>query len=162
MEKPAETEKLMKDLTNPWKLAAYQFFKLPSLFFWRVRVIEIDNDYAKVTIPFNWWTQNPFRSIYFAALAGAGEFSTGVLVLLAIAGRKDISMLVTNVNVTYVKKAIGKVTLTCEDGNKIHQAVQKAIETGEGQEVVVKSTGQLADGKIVCEVLLTWSFKLKP
>ncbi|RMF25391.1 MAG: DUF4442 domain-containing protein, partial [Bacteroidetes bacterium] len=68
-----------RDLLSPWKLNLYFLKNLPSALWWGLRVRAISAEQAEVTIPFNWRTQNPFRSIYFAALAGAGELATGVL-----------------------------------------------------------------------------------
>lgn len=150
---------MIDQLKNPWKLAFFQFFRLPSLFFWRVRVQEIDRRKAIVTIPFNWWTQNPFRSIYFSALMGAAEFSTGVLALVATADRPNISMLVINVNTKFVKKATGKVSFYCDEGQIIENAIQKAVETKAGQTAEVLTIGKLESGEIVCESKITWSFK---
>ncbi len=162
MNQPSQkVSQLIKNLTNPWKLSFFLLLKLPSLFFWKIRVVELNPNEAAVTIPFNWWTQNPFRSVYFSALLGAAEFSTGILALIAVTDTDGVSMLVTRVEADFIKKAKGRIVFTCEEGEKIQQAVKKAMETNEGQQVTVQSIGKMENETVVCKVSLTWSFKKK-
>ena len=151
----------IQNLNTPWKLCLYFFRHLPSCWFWGVRVKECTPDKAVVAIPFSWRTQNPFRSTYFAALAGAAELSTGLMAMIAIQDKGRISMLITGMEMKYLRKATGLTIFTCEEGPAIHAAVQRAIETGLGQEVRVHTTGSDADGDVVCEAWFTWSFKRK-
>ena len=116
----------IRDLKTPWKMRYYFLKKLPSCWFWGVRVKAVSPHNCQVTIPYNWRSQNPFRSIYFAALAGAAELSTGTLALLALQGRGRISMLITGLEGEFVKKANTLTTFTCNDGEAILQAVQMA------------------------------------
>ena len=113
---------------------------------------------AKISIKYGWKTQNPFGSIYFSALAGTAELSTGLLAMLAIE-KEDVSMLVVGMQARFMKKAKGKIVFTCEDGIKISKAVQNAILTGEGQEVLAISKGYNEEGDIVAEFDILWSFK---
>jgi len=106
-------------------------------------------------------SQNPFRSIYFAAQCSAAELSTGILATLAIAEHGNISMLVSKVEAEYMKKATSKTTFTCEDGQLITDAVQAAIDTNEGQAVTVTSTGIQQSGEIVSVTKFTWSFRVR-
>jgi len=139
----------------------YFLQKLPSAFFWGLRIDTIAPDMAAVRIPYRWSTKNPFRSIYFAAQAGAAELSTGLLCLLALQGQPKVSMLVVNLEVSYAKKADTVSTFTCQDGAAVFAAVQKAVETNEPQTISMKSIGKRADGTIVSETIITWSFKRK-
>ncbi|MBK7870234.1 MAG: DUF4442 domain-containing protein [Saprospiraceae bacterium] len=129
--------------------------------FWGVKIKYCDIDKAEMTIPFSWRTQNPFRSTYFAALCGAAELSTGILGLIAIEGRGGISMLITHIEAEFYKKATGLTTFTCAEGKKIEDIVQKAIDSGEAQQVRVTSVGTNASGEAIAKVTLTWSFKRK-
>lgn len=156
-----EVQKLIANLNTAWKMRFYFWRRLPSLLFWGVQVKYCDHQRAEVKIPFKWRTQNPFRSTYFAALCGAAELSTGLLGLVAIHDRGRISMLITNLEAEFVKKAVGITTFTCEDGNQILEAVQKAIDTGEAKQIRVTSTGTNEAGETVAKITLTWSFKTK-
>lgn len=154
-------QKLLANFNTHWKMRFFFIQKLPSLWIWGVRIKSITPQRGEVTIPFNWRSQNPFRSTYFAALAGAAELSTGGLALLATAGRGRVSMLVVKFEAQYLKKADATVTFTCEDGEAIIAAVDRAIATGEGQQMTAISTGRLPNGEIACQMGVTWSFKSK-
>ena len=136
----------------------YFLKKLPSLFFWNIKVEEIHPGKAKISIPYGWRTQNPFRSIYFSALAGAAELSTGLLAFLAIEN-KDISMLVVGIKGRFIKKANTKSYFICEQGQELIDTVNKSIETGEGQTVEVISRGYNENNELIAEFEFTWSFK---
>ncbi|MCP3928278.1 MAG: DUF4442 domain-containing protein [Bacteroidetes bacterium] len=159
-EKP-EIKKFLSDLHSPWKMKLYYFSKLPSLLFWRVQIKKVTPQKSSVSIPFSRRTKNPFRSIYFAAMAGASELTTGLLALLAIQGRGRISMLITGMEAEYMKKAVSKTTFTCIEGEKIINAVNQAIKTKEGQTIKVVSEGIQENGEVVARMKFTWSFKVK-
>ena len=151
--------RLLSNLNSSFRVRLFFLLKLPSLLFWKVRVASVDPDIGKVEIRFSWRTQNPFQSTYFAALAGTGELSTGMLAMVAMEGRGPMSMLVTRLEGQYSKRGLGRTVFTCEDGPKIREAVDRAYATGEGQEVEVLSIGRGEDGTEVCRFLLNWSFK---
>lgn len=156
-----KAKKAMSDLLSPWKLKWFFWSRLPSLLFWRVRLDHLDRERSIVSIPFIKKTQNPFRSIYFAAQAGAAEFSTGILALIAIEGRGKVSMLVTEMKCEFFKKADGRIVFQCNDGGAVYECVTKAIETGEGQKLTMTSEGKNSTGEIVTKVSIEWSFKRK-
>lgn len=153
--------KLLRRLNSPGLMRFFYWQKLPSLSFWGVKIRFCNPFRAEVSIPFRWQTQNPFRSTYFAALCGAAELSTGVLGMIAIENRGRISMLITNLEANFIKKATGQTVFVCEEGDKIQQAVQAAIETKTAQQIKVTSVGSNEAGETIAVVTLTWSFKLK-
>jgi len=158
----SEAQKLQQALNNPWKMRYFFLSKLPTLTWWGVKVKSLSRERGQTSIPYGWRTQNPFQSTYFAAQAGASELSTGMLGMLATAGRGKISMLVTGMEAEYVKKATGTIVFTCEDGAAIEATVLRAIETGEGQTYRATSVGVQEDtGMVVSKMYFTWSFKAK-
>jgi hypothetical protein len=50
---------------------------------------------------------------------------------------------------------------TCEDGDKIEAAIEKAIESGDGTGIVTRSVGTNSNNEVVAEFQITWSFKVK-
>ena len=148
------------NLNSYWKMQLYFFKNLPSAFWWGTKVKSCSPYRTEVELPYSWRTQNPFRSIYFAAQAGAAELSTGLMATIALKGRGKISMLVIKVETEFVKKASSTITFTCEEGIKIIEAVQQAIDTGEGVKVTINSIGTV-DDEVVSKVRITWSFKVK-
>lgn len=140
----------------------FLFFKLPAAFWCGVRVAEISNSKCVVTVKHRWINQNPFNSMYFAVQAMAAELSTGAMVIDQIkSSGKNISMLVSNNKSNFSKKATGRITFTCNDGSLINNAIQKTIETAQGQTFWMKSIGTNEKGEQVSEMDFEWSIKLK-
>lgn len=140
----------------------FMLVKLPAAFFSGVRMRKITEQEAVVSVPYKWFSQNPFKSTYFACQAMAAEMSTGVLALGQLYKRTPpVSMLVTGLKAEYFKKATERIYFTCSDGDAIKAAVEKAIATGEGQVFNAVSTGRTAAGEVVSEFVITWSFKAK-
>lgn len=147
---------------TPSKLNTFLFFKLPSAFWSGVRVQEIDANECIATVTHRWINQNPFNSMYFAVQAMAAELTTGALVMMHIKlSKRHVSMLVTENKSFFSKKARGKITFSCTEGILIEAAIQKAIQTGEGQTIWLKSKGVNAQGDLVSEMEFQWSLKVK-
>lgn len=147
---------------TPRKVNIFLLFKLPSAFFTGVRLKSLTNDEAVVKVTHRWMNQNPFKSMFWAVQGMASELSTGILVMKEIdASNRKISMLVTNMNGTFTKKATGKIRFECNQGQLIRETIQKAIETGEGQTVIVTSEGFNEEGISVSKFEYEWSLKVK-
>jgi Domain of unknown function (DUF4442) len=151
----------LKKLNSGWMMRWFMFLRLPGAWFMRVQLVSCDGKTAVVKMPYSWRTQNPFNSIYFAAQCAAGEYSTGVLALYALHGEQPVSMLVTHVSSEYYKKASQTIYFTCEEGEKVQNAVKTTLATGEPVTLQMMSTGRFADGTEVSKVWITWSFKRK-
>ena len=96
--------------------------------------------------------------MYFACQAMAAELSTGMLCFEAVKVH-NVALLVVGMESNYIKKAVGKISFLCEEGNQIQATVQKALESGKGEAIKVKSVGKDEAGDIVSEFYFTWSFK---
>ena len=155
-----EQQKLQRLFASAWLSKWYFFWYIPSLFFWRAKIESLDSEKCLVSVPFNHWNKNPFRSIYFGTLAGAAELSTGALCLLA-AHKQDISFLVTQIQGNFFKKATGRTTFHCLEGDKVFNAIEKAIESGEAQTVDLQATGYSSDGQQIAVFVITWSMKIR-
>ncbi len=147
---------------TPSKINTFNLFKLPSVFFTGVRVKTIDDVSCTVSVKHRWINQNPFKSMFWAVQGMAAELTTEALVLMKIReSGKNISMLVSNNNATFTKKATGRITFKCNDGHLIDNAIAKAIETGEGQTIWMTSVGTNTDGVEVSTFNFEWSIKVK-
>ncbi|MCC6288567.1 MAG: DUF4442 domain-containing protein [Chitinophagaceae bacterium] len=155
-------EQFIQLVNHPVKFRLFLFTKLPSAYFSGVRVKSLSEEKADVTVPYKWFSQNPFKSTYFACLAMAAELSTGLLALLNTYKRKPaVSMLVVGLEAVYHKKATGITLFTCEDGLAVRDIVNDAIATGEPKAIKTKSTGVNEKGELIAEFFITWSFKVK-
>ena len=147
---------------HPVRFRMFLFWKLPSAYFAGVRVRDINEQQCKVSIPYKWFSQNPFRSTYFACLSMAAEMSTGALAMLHLHQRKPaVSMLVVKVDSEYFKKATGRTTFICEDGALIRQAIEDAVSSGQPTTVRAASTGLNERNEKVAMFYITWSFKAR-
>lgn len=147
---------------HPFKYRLFLLSKLPAAYFSGVRVQYADEAKAVVTVPYKWFTTNPFKSTYFACLSMAAEMSTGILAM-AHTYRKQppISMLIIKTEGTFIKKASGTTTFTCEDGYAIEHIIREAMSSGKSTSIAARSVGKDKNGEVVAEFSFTWSFKMK-
>ncbi|AVR46086.1 thioesterase [Christiangramia fulva] len=147
---------------SPAKLNNFLMIKLPSAWFCGVRVKHIDKTQCEVGVKHRWINQNPFKSMYFAVQAMAAELSTGALVMSKIQNSdKKISMLVARNKSVFSKKATGKISFNCYDGKKADEAIQKTLESGDGQTFWMKSVGTNEEGVEVSVFEFEWTVKVK-
>jgi hypothetical protein len=157
---PAPAFAYQKKMMNPFIFWWAMLFKLPTAVFWRLNMVQLDGEKCLVSIPYFWRSQNPFKSIYFAALAGAAELSTGALCQLALAGKGSFSMLVVDFRAEYSKKASTKILFTCEQGKELFSLIDSLLP-GETNQLTMLSIGKNTSGEEVARFFITWSFKRK-
>jgi acyl-coenzyme A thioesterase PaaI-like protein len=150
-----------RQVLSPMKLRLFLLQKLPMAWLAGLRLTQLTPEAATVTIRYKYLTQNPFRSLYFACLAMAAEFASGVQAMMQVQAGSPVSMLVTGIQGDFTKKAVGLIAFTCPDGARIAQAVAESRATGEGRTVVCTSTGVDEAGDVVAVFRLTWSFRAK-
>lgn len=155
-----EGQAYIRKMTHPVYFRAGMLLKLPSAAFWRLKVKSLSLEKCEITIPYSWRTQNPFKSIYFAAMAGAAELSTGALCQLGMAGKGRFSMLVVDFRAEYYKKADRKITFTCDQGSEL-LALIDSLAVGDSDKLTMVSAGTNPEGEEVAKFFVTWSFKRK-
>lgn len=163
MSKPvlsSAAQSYQKKMRNPLIFWIAMLLKLPTAVFWRLKIAHLDGERCEVTIPYFWRSKNPFQSIYFAALAGAAELSTGALCQMALAGRGSFSMLVVDFRAEYSKKANTKTSFSCEQGAEVFDLVA-SLNPGESKQITMVSHGKNSSGEDVARFFITWSFKRK-
>lgn len=140
----------------------FNLFKLPAAYLTGVRVKSINDTTCLVTVKYRWINQNPFKSMFWAVQGMGAELTTGALVLGKIRDSgHNISMLVANNNASFSKKATGRITFTCTEGDKIDAAIANAISSGEGQTVWLNAKGVNSEGIEVSDFNFEWSLKVK-
>ncbi|RMA64746.1 uncharacterized protein DUF4442 [Ulvibacter antarcticus] len=147
---------------TPSKINTFLLFKLPSAYLTGVRVKSISETSCITTAKHRWINQNPFKSMFWAVQGMAAELSTGAMVMTQIRNSNAaVSMLVANNNATFTKKAKGRITFSCSDGDLIKEAISKALKTGEGQTCWMRSEGKDANGDVVSIFNFEWTVKKK-
>jgi len=153
-------KKLAAKLTNPFLLMLYMFFKLPMGFLAGLRVREMSDKKAVVSVPFKRRNKNPFKSVYFAVQSMAAEMSTALGCMLAVDGHSpSVAFIIVDLQASFSKKAIDRIYFTCEETHKAFDAVARCIETGEATQTTFETIGKMKDGTEVARFEFTWSFK---
>lgn len=151
-----------KAVLSSASFAMYLLRQLPLAAVAGLRVAELDGEHCKVRIKYGYWTKNPFRSIYFAALCMAGEMASGMLVMSHIQGSgKSISMLATGLKAQFTKKAMGIVHFESRDGALVERMVSESVTTGEGRRFEAESVGVDELGDEVARFVVEWSVKAR-
>jgi hypothetical protein len=151
-----------KIILHPIKFRFFLLQKLPAAWIAGLRMKKFEAEEAAVTVSFKWVNQNPFKSMYFAVQSMAAEMSTGMLAFGQVFKRNpSVSMLVVGMEAKFHKKAIDKITFTCNEGILISDAIDEALRVGEGQTIQCYSIGKNQAGEMVSEFWFTWSFKAK-
>ena len=149
-------------MLNPFFFKLFLLFKLPMAFLAGLKLKELSTESSLVTIKHKYLNKNPFGSIYFACLSMAGELASGILAASIIYDSKPkVSMLVVNLEVNFVKKAVGVISLKCKDGLAMQSVVDSAIISGEGKIFDALTTAIDSQGDVVAEFIIRWSFKAK-
>ncbi len=159
---PTAQERFLQLARSRIRMNFFMFTRLPAAFFSGLRIQSIDSGACAVSVPYKWFSQNPFRSTYFACLAMAAEMSSGMLAMLHVyRSEPAVSMLVLTLTGNFHKKATGVTTFRCDDGPLIEEAIRKAKATGEGVTVETVSRGYSSSGELVADFKVLWTFKAK-
>jgi hypothetical protein len=125
-----------------------------------MKIKVLDEEACHVEVPYKWLNKNPFKSTFWAVLGMAAEMSSGALVLLYTYNQTpSISMLVSKTEGVFLKKATGKTTFICEDGQKVKNAIIKTIQTGEGVKFQTNMTGYNTNNEEIAQFTFTWAVK---
>lgn len=153
------TQKLLRQINNPFLMSLYMWKDLPGAKFMGVSVDHCSPQECIILLPYRWRSKNPFKSIYFAAQCAAAEMSTGLIARVVCGYFGNVSMLVLGVQTEFVKKAKGKTRFVCSDGPNIISAIEKAYNEEVPQLCNVRSEGINEEGEKVSSFEITWSFK---
>jgi len=149
-------------IRRPAHFKLYLLKNLPAAYFSGLRIKSVTEEKCEVSIPYKWFTKNPFRCTYFACLGMAAEMTTGILAMAANYKRSPrVSMLVTAIEGKFYKKATGLTTFVCADGQSIQQAIETAASADSPQSIRVLSSGFNEQDELIAEFSITWSFKAR-
>ena len=137
-------------------------FKLPAAWLVGVKVSVINSSNCICTLKYSWVNQNPFKSIFWAAQGMAAEFATGVLLMREIElSKKNISMLLIDVEAKFTKKATGKISFKCDKGHLIKKLVGSLNSQNTKSTMWIDSIGVDESGQEVSKFKFNWSILLK-
>ncbi len=127
-----------------------------------IKLIHLDEKKSVSEVPFRWCNKNPFKSMYFAVQSMAAELSTAAPALMALKGNeKNIAYIIVDVKAEFFKKAQSKVTFSCMDYDKFHNAISQLSQPDDRVTVTAKTVGRDAENNEVALFYFTWSFKVR-
>ena len=113
---------------TPSKINRWMLSKLPAAWLSGVSLTLIDEDKCEVKVSYKWNNQNPYRSMFWAVQGMAAELTTGMLLTKSIQdSNTNISMLLVSNKSNFYKKAVGKITFTCNEGEIAKQLINSTI-----------------------------------
>ncbi len=135
--------------------------RLPLAFFAGVRVKTFNNKTCSTRLKFKWINQNPFKSMYFAAMQMAAELSTGLILFRFKDEGVNYSMLLVSVKANYFKKAVGVITFKCNQVTESEEFIDLVLSSSEGVSKVFKVDAYNKEQIKVAEFEFEWSCKKK-
>ena len=158
----SQIEFIKKSFTNNFKFRFSLFKILPMGYLSGMKISKLTEDKCSVTVPYKRKNKNPFRSTFWAVLGMAAEMSSGALLIMYTHKQKpSVAMIIVNCKGNFVKKATDITTFTCNDGQKIKQAIKTAIEKEEPQLIECDMAGVNEAGEEVANFTFTWSVKAR-
>lgn len=150
-----------KLINNRFRYKLFLLTQLPMGLISGLKIVSFTPQQSCIAVKFRWINKNPFRSIYFAVLSMAAELSTGILIFAQTYRRKpEVSMLITNMEAEFYKKATGRIIFECSDGNKVIQTIEQAIANNNSATIDCTSLGKNEEGLVVAKFIFTWSIKV--
>ncbi len=138
--------------------------KIPMLYYVEPSIEKITDKEVQVKIPFKDKNKNHLGSMYFGVMCVGADASGGVLAMKLIEdSKRKISLIFKDLKAEFYKRTEGDALFVCKDGEAIKDLINKAIETGERQNMplhinVFVPTQQKEP---VAHFVLTLSIKLK-
>lgn len=133
--------------------------KLPLAFIAGVRLQLFNNELCSTSIKFRWINKNPFSSLYFAALQMAAELSTGLLLFQYLNKKQSFSMLLVSVKSTFTKKAVGKISFTCNQGQEVEKFVNSIMRSESGKTILLSVLAKNETSEEVAHFEFEWACK---
>ena len=146
-------------INSTGKINRWMLLKLPAAWLSGVRLSLINDSRCEVKVKFKWINQNPYRSMFWAVQGMAAELSTGMLLTNSIQNSNaNISMLLVSNKSSFYKKAVGKITFICEEGENAKKLINSTIQNITSKSWF-KAKGYDETGDLVSEFNFEWSCK---
>jgi acyl-coenzyme A thioesterase PaaI-like protein len=159
------TDVIPTQLKETFLLRAFGFLKIPVLFFVSPTVVEATDEKCVVKVALNRRTKNHLNSMYFGVLAAGADCAGGLIAMRQIQSEgNQVSLIFKDFHAEFLKRAEGDVLFTCEEGIAIRELVQKALRSGERENMPVHVTATVPTkfgNEPVAKFILTLSLKRK-
>ena len=69
-----------------------------------------------------------------------------------------LRMFVVGTEATFVKRAKGRITFTCDEVSASREAIERSLDSGESVDCDLRSVGRDSSGDVVSEWVFKWNF----
>jgi acyl-coenzyme A thioesterase PaaI-like protein len=153
-----ENNQLFKKMK--WNLFLLGKLKIPMLSYTGVKLIELNDNEAKVSIKLKRRTKNHLNSMYFGALAVGADVAGGIHAFYyAEKMNKKISFAFKGMNAQFIKRAETDCVFVSNDGKKVEAAVLLSIKTQERVNETTKVIVYNLANEVVAEFEMIVSIK---
>lgn len=153
-----ENNQLFKKMK--WNLFLLGKLKIPMLSYTGVKLIELNDNEAKVSIKLKRRTKNHLNSMYFGALAIGADVAGGIHAFYyAEKMNKKISFAFKGMNAQFFKRAETDCVFVSNDGKKVEAAVLLSIKTQERVNETTKVIAYNLANEVVAEFEMIVSIK---
>lgn len=145
------------------KLRTFGLLNIPILFFISPSVQELTEERAVVKVPLTRRSRNHLKSMYFGAMAAGADCVGGLLAMKVIeASRTKVNLVFKDFKADFLKRAEGDVLFICDEGAAIGALIQKALASGERENLpvnVIATVPSKFQNEPVAKFVLTLSVK---
>lgn len=153
-----ENNQLFKKMK--WNLFLLGKLKIPMLGYTGVKLIDLNDNEAKVSIKLKRRTKNHLNSMYFGALAVGADVAGGIHAFYyAEKMNKKISFAFKGMNAQFLKRAETDCVFVSNDGKKVEDAVLLSIKTQERVNETTKVIAYNLANEVVAEFEMIVSIK---
>jgi len=144
------------------KLFLLGLFKIPMVGFVRPRLLELNDQSAKIKIRLRRRTKNHLGSMYFGALSIGADLAAGLHAFYyAEQSTKKISFAFKGVKGEFLMRAESDIIFVSNQGDIIKQTVQEALSSGEriNQAIKVVAVDTSGNEVAIFEMIVSVKFK---
>lgn len=124
----------------------------------RLRVQRLSEEECVVVLPRRRRNLNHLGTLHACALATAAEYASG-LTVLSVLGTGGVRLIMSNLNMTYVRRAESECKAHAVMGEETRTELQSALRQDGRASLVLRSRVVDSDGEVVANAEITWHVK---
>jgi hypothetical protein len=153
-------DSFIKKLKNPFLLQFVLWIKLPLAALIGIKLKTVSASEINLTVKYKWLNKNPFNTMYWAVLGMAAELCSGLLIMMYAHNKKPgVAMFVVKTTAVFKKRALGKITFKCNEGQLIEACIIDCIANKGIKTIDCNTIAYDEANDIVAEFVFTWSIK---
>ncbi|MCH2231411.1 MAG: DUF4442 domain-containing protein [Crocinitomicaceae bacterium] len=157
--------KLSKPITigkMKWLLFLLGTLKIPLIGFIKPRLIEVNDQSAKLKIKLRRRSKNHLNSMYFGALAVGADVAAGIHAFyFSKKMGKPVSFAFKSVQADFLKRAESDVVFSSDEGHLVMAAMKLSASSGERVNQPIHVLAKDSSGEIVATFVMEVSVKVK-